>query len=78
MAGINQKTREGLEAARARGNQGGRRAKLDTNKKKAIYDLYQQKKITVKDICVLFGITKPTLYKAIEEILLNIENQIIQ
>lgn len=31
-------------------------------------ELYQQKKTTVKDICDMLGITKPTLYKAIEEI----------
>lgn len=41
---ISQRTREGLEAARAREKQGGRKPKLDANKKKAIYELYQQKK----------------------------------
>ncbi len=65
---ISQRTKEGLEAARSRGKVGGRKPKLDYNKKKAIYELYQQKKNTVKDICGMFGITKPTLYKVIEEI----------
>ncbi|RMD04920.1 recombinase family protein [Clostridium autoethanogenum] len=64
---ISQRTREGLEAARARGRKGGRRPKLDQAKKKAIYDLYSQKKTQLKDICDMFEITKPTLYKAVEE-----------
>jgi len=68
---ISQRTREGLEAARARGKQGGRKPKLDANKKKAIYELYQQKKTTVNDLCDMFNITKPTLYKIIEELSTN-------
>lgn len=72
---ISQRTREGLEAARARGKQGGRKSKLDANKKKVIYELYQQKKTTVKDICDMFGITKPTLYKVIEEISYTSSNE---
>jgi len=65
---ISQRTKEGLEAARARGRKGGRKPKLDNTKKIAIYELYQQKKITVKDLCDMFSISKPTLYKIIEEI----------
>lgn len=68
---ISQRTKEGLEAARARGKKGGRKPKLDAIKKKAIYELYQQKKTTVKDLCDMFNITKPTLYKIIEEISTN-------
>lgn len=65
---ISQRTKEGLEAARARGKKGGRKPKLDISKKKAIYELYEQKKISIKDICDMFKITKPTLYKTIHEI----------
>lgn len=65
---ISQRTKEGLEAARLRGKKGGRKSKLDDNKKNAIYDLYQQKKMTVNNICDMFHITKPTLYKVINEI----------
>lgn len=65
---ISQRTLEGLASARARGRVGGRKPKLDTNKKKAVYELYQQKKTTVKELCEMFEITKPTLYKVIEEI----------
>ena len=65
---ISQRTKEGLEAARARGKKGGRKPKLDLAKKKAIYELYNQKNTPVMDICNMFDITKPTLYKVIEEI----------
>ena len=65
---ISQRTKEGLEAARARGKKGGRKPKLDTIKKKAVYELSQQKKSSVKDICNMFDISKPTLYKVIEAI----------
>lgn len=76
MAGISQferdltsqRTIEGLEAARARGRVGGRREKLDDAKKKAIYDLYTQKQTKLMDICNMFDITKPTLYKVVEAI----------
>lgn len=63
-----QRTKEGLAAARARGRVGGRREKLDVAKKKAIYDLYTQKQTKLMDICNMFDISKPTLYKVVEEI----------
>lgn len=65
---ISQRTKEGLEAARARGRVGGRKQKLDTNKKKAVYDLYQKKELTVRSICEMFDISKPTLYKIVQEL----------
>lgn len=65
---ISQRTKEGLASARARGRVGGRKQKLDENKKKTVYNLYQKKELTVKAICEMFDITKPTLYKVIEEI----------
>ena len=76
MAGINQferdlisqRTKEGLEAARKRGKFGGRKEKLDIDQKKALYQLYLQKEMTVKSICELFNLSKPTLYKVVEEV----------
>lgn len=65
---ISQRTKEGLASARARGKKGGRKPKLDDKKKKAIYELYQQKRTPLMDIYSMFDITKPTLYKVIEEI----------
>lgn len=65
---ISQRTKEGLAAARARGRKGGRRPKLDATKKDAIYSLYQQRKTSIKELCKMFDISKPTLYKVIEEL----------
>lgn len=73
---ISQRTKEGLSSARARGRVGGRKQKLDENKKKTVYDLYQKKELTVKAICDMFDITKPTLYKVVEE-MSGIKNNIM-
>lgn len=59
---IRERTKAGLEAARARGKQGGRRKKLDQKKRQLAVDLYRQKKHGVMEICQMVGITKPTLY----------------
>ncbi|WP_039233410.1 recombinase family protein [Clostridium novyi] len=72
---ISQRTKEGLAAARARGKVGGRKSKLDDTKKKTVYDLYQQKNLTIKEICEMFDITKPTLYKVVKEISKKIINK---
>lgn len=63
-----QRTKEGLEIARARGRFGGRKQKLDDKKKKAVYNLYQEKKLSIMEICVMFSISKPTMYKIVREI----------
>jgi DNA invertase Pin-like site-specific DNA recombinase len=59
---IRERTRAGLEAARARGRKGGRPRKLDAKKIELAYRLYDEKKHTVKEICQVLGISKPTLY----------------
>lgn len=65
---IGQRTKEGLEAARVRGKVGGRKPKLDNNKRRTVYKLYQAKKMTIIEMCKMFDLTKPTLYKIVEEI----------
>jgi DNA invertase Pin-like site-specific DNA recombinase len=60
---IHERTRAGLEAARARGRQGGRPNKLNKDKRRLVIDLYQGKKHSIKQICEMVGISKPTLYK---------------
>ncbi len=67
---IRERTKAGLEAARARGRQGGRPKKLDKEKRQLAVDLYAGKKHSIKQICASVGITKPTLYKYIREALL--------
>lgn len=64
---IRERTKAGLEAARARGRKGGRKKKLDATKRKLAVDLYQGKKHTISEICRTVGISKPTLYAYVGE-----------
>ena len=64
---IRERTKAGLEAARARGKQGGRPKKLDANKQELAKDLYASKKYTIMEICEMVGISKPTLYTYVRE-----------
>ena len=57
-----ERTRAGLAAARARGKQGGRPKALRPDKRKLAVDLYLEKKLSVKTICEMMSISKPTLY----------------
>ena len=59
---IQERTRAGLAAARARGRLGGRSKKLNATQRSLAIELYDQKKLTVIQICQSLGITKPTLY----------------
>lgn len=59
---IRERTRAGMEAARARGRQGGRPVKLSQDKHQLAIALYLGKKHSIKQICDMIGISKPTLY----------------
>jgi len=63
---IRERTHAGLQAARARGRKGGRPKSLDKEKQALVVKLYGEKKHTIKQICQIMGISKPTLYKYIE------------
>jgi DNA invertase Pin-like site-specific DNA recombinase len=65
---IRERTRSGLEAARSRGRQGGRPKLLPENKRKLVLDLYLNKQHSVKEICQMMSISKPTLYKYVREL----------
>src|SRR5947209_13620822 len=58
---IKERTKAGLEAARARGRKGGRSKKLSERQRKLAVDLYRGKQHTIAEICQAVGITKPTL-----------------
>jgi len=60
---IRERTQAGLQAARARGRKGGRPKSLDKNKQALAVKLYEEKKHTIKQICQMMEISKPTLYK---------------
>ena len=59
---IQERTKAGLEAARARGRKGGRPKSLTAQQRALALDLYTQRKHTVEEICRTLGISKPTLY----------------
>ena len=59
---IRERTQAGLAAARARGRKGGRPKALDEEKRKLTAELYNQQQLSVKQICAMMGISKPTLY----------------
>ncbi len=63
---IRERTQAGLSAARARGRRGGRPKSLDASKRAIAVNLYDEKKHSVKEICEIMGISKPTLYKYVE------------
>ncbi len=64
---ISERTKAGLDAARARGRLGGRPKGLNKSKRKHAADLYNSKDKTIKEICGIMSISKPTLYKYVEE-----------
>ena len=51
-----------MAAARARGRRGGRPLALDEKKREITIRLYNEKEHTVKEICQIMDISKPTLY----------------
>jgi DNA invertase Pin-like site-specific DNA recombinase len=59
---IRERTCAGLAAARARGRKGGRPRALDEKKTQLVYQLYAERKRTVKEICDILDISRSTLY----------------
>lgn len=64
---IRERTRAGLEAARARGRVGGRRKRLDEDRRRHAVELYRSRQRTVKEVRALVGISRSTLYAYVEE-----------
>lgn len=60
---IRERTRAGLKAARIRGRLGGRPPILTQHDVKKMKKHYDKGELSVKEICKLFNITKPTLYR---------------
>jgi DNA invertase Pin-like site-specific DNA recombinase len=59
---IAERTQAGLAAARARGRKGGRPPALSTQQQEVAVSLYEEGRRSVKEICRILGISKPTLY----------------
>jgi len=64
---IKERTRAGLEAARARGRQGGRPEKLTNEQKELVKTIYANKSHSIDAICKMVGVGKTTLYKYINQ-----------
>jgi DNA invertase Pin-like site-specific DNA recombinase len=62
---IKERTKAGLEAARARGRKGGRRFVLTGKKLAMAKALYADKRHTIKDICQTLNVSRATLYRAL-------------
>jgi DNA invertase Pin-like site-specific DNA recombinase len=60
---IRERTMAGLQAARARGKMGGRSKTLSPEQQKRLKQLYKDQSVSVKEICQMMNISKPTLYK---------------
>jgi len=59
---IRERTYAGLAVARARGKNGGRPNALDLKKVQLLYQLYDEKRLSIIEICQMLGVSKPTFY----------------
>ena len=64
---VRERTQAGLNAARARGRKGGRPKVLEPAKRQLAGTLYNEKQHTIREICRMMGISKPTLYNYLAE-----------
>src|ERR671925_2367840 len=63
---IRERTKAGLQAARARGRKGGRPKALTPKKAKMVQDLYRNKENSIDEICKTLNISRTTLYRYIK------------
>jgi len=62
-----ERTRKGMDAARARGRVGGRPTALTTAQKHAVRVLWEAKTVPVPEIAAQFGVSRGTVYKALKD-----------
>lgn len=60
---LSERTRDGLEAARARGRKGGRRPVMTEEKLAVAKQMYESKQHTVEAIAKTVGVSRTTLYR---------------
>ena len=63
---IRERTKAGIEAARLRGRLGGRPRKLTHNQARELQQLHASHTISVANLCRMYGISKTTLYRIID------------
>ena len=70
---MSERTRDGLDAARARGRTGGQKPKLTARQAKIAQDMYDElgddgrRAHTVQQIADEFGVTRPTIYRHLQQ-----------
>lgn len=64
---IHERTRAGLEAARARGRRGGRPKALTPKQAALAQSLYDSKEHSIQDICDTLHVARGTLYRYVEK-----------
>lgn len=62
---IRERTKAGLESAKARGRQGGRPTKMTDEKLARAKELHEEGRLSIKEICTMTGVSKATLYRHI-------------
>lgn len=65
---INERVRKGVEAAKLRGRSGGRKFVLSEKEMKKMKELYEQKVLGLKEICLMYNISKPTIYNYLKRL----------
>lgn len=64
---IRERTRAGLEAARARGRTGGRPVSLDEKQIKEVRRLYKSRSVTVGQIASMMRVSRTTIYRCLQK-----------
>jgi DNA invertase Pin-like site-specific DNA recombinase len=64
---ISERTMAGLAAARARGKKGGRPKALGEKKRDLLYQLYDERQHSVKEMCDIMNISRSTFYNYLDK-----------
>ena len=64
---IQERTRAGLEAARARGRTGGRPPSLDDKQAEEVRRLYESRSVTVGQIASMMHVSRTTIYRYLQK-----------
>ena len=64
---IGERTKAGLNAARARGRLGGRPHLLDNRQINRMIEMYDEQKNTVAEICKIYSISRPSFYNYLKK-----------
>jgi len=65
---IKERTKAGLEAARARGKKGGRKPLLNKKQIQMMTEIYNAKSTSIIEICEQFKISRKTFYRYLERV----------